>query len=88
MLWAHRCGTLFHAQVLLIGLALHGLGTGITNDQAEKGMQAEHDEKIPANVGSIGRFEGGQVKATLKYLLESIHKREEEFDKNEAKEEV
>ena len=51
-------------------------------------MQAEHDKKMPAYVGNIGRFEGGQVKATLEHLLESIHKREEDFDKNEAKEEV
>ena len=51
-------------------------------------MQAEHEAKIPANVGNIGRFGGGQVKAMLKHLLESIHKREEDFDKNEAKKEV
>ena len=88
MLWYHRCGTLCHAQVPLLDLALQGLGTGITHGQAEKGMQAEHDEKIPANVGNIGRFEGGEVKATLEHLLESISKKEEEFDKNEVKEEV
>ena len=51
-------------------------------------MQVEYDEKIPANVGNVGRFEGGQVKAMLKHLIESIHKREEDFDKNEAIEEV
>ena len=87
-MWAHRCGTLCHAQVPLIDHALQGLGTGITNGQVEEGTQAEHDEKIPAYVGNIGRFEGGQVKATLEHLLESIHKREDDFDKNEAKEEV
>ena len=43
---------------------------------------------MPANVGNIGRFEGGEVKATLEHLLESIRKREDDFDKNEAKEEV
>ena len=87
-MWAHRCGTLCHAQVRLFDLALQGLGTGITNGEAEKGMHAEHDKKIPANVGNIGRFEGVQVKAMLEHLLESIHKKEEDFDKNEAKEEV
>ena len=51
-------------------------------------MQAEHDKKIPANVGNIGCFEGGQVKATLEHFLEFIRKREEDFDKNKAKEEV
>ena len=51
-------------------------------------MQAEHEEKIPANGGNIGNFEGGEVKATLEHLLESIRKREEDFDKNKAKEEV
>ena len=44
MMWAHSCRTLCHAQVLLLDLALQGLGTGITNDHSEKGMQAEHDE--------------------------------------------
>ena len=87
-MWAHRCGTLCHAQVLLIDRALHGLWTGITNGQAEKGTQAEHDEQIPSYIGNIGRFEVGQVKATLEHLLESIRKREEDFDKNEATEEV
>ena len=64
------------------------LGTGTTNGQAEKGMHAKHDKKIPANVGNIGRFEGGQVKATLEHLLESIRRREEDSGKNKAKEEV
>ena len=87
-MWAHRCRTLCHAQVPLLDCALQGLGTGITNVQAEKCMQAEHDEKILAYVGNIGRFEGGQVKATLKHLLESIRNREEDFNKNKSKEEV
>ena len=85
-MWSHRCGTPFHAQVRLIDLALQGLGTGITNGQAEKGTQAEHDEKIPSYVGNIGHFEGGQVKATLEHLLESICKREEDFDKKKSTE--
>ena len=88
MLWYHRCGTLCHAQVPLLDLALQGLGTGITHGQAEKGMQAEHDEKIPAKVGNIGLFEDGQVKAALEHFLESISKREEDFENRKAKEEV
>ena len=87
-MWAHRCGTLYHAQVLLLDRSLQGLGNGITNGQAEKGMQAEHDKKIPAYVGNIGHFKVGQVKATLEHFLESICKREEDFEKNEAIEEV
>ena len=87
-MWAHRCGTLCHAHVRMFGLALQGLGTGITNGQAEKGMQAENDNKIPANVGNLGRFGGRQVKSMLEHLLESVRKREEDFNKNEAKEEV
>ena len=51
-------------------------------------MQAEHDKKIPAYSGNIGRFDGGQVKSTLEHLLESNCKREGEFDKNEDMEEV
>ena len=88
LLWAHRCGTLCHAQAPLLDLALQGLGIGITNGQAEKGMQAEHDKKTPANVGYIGRLKVGQVKAMLEHFIESIRKREEDFNNNEAKEEV
>ena len=84
-MWAHRCGNLCHAQVPLLDCSLQGLETGITNGQAEKGMQAEYDKKIPASVGNMGCFKGGQVKAMLEHLLESIRKREEDFDKNEAK---
>ena len=87
-MWAHRCGTLCHAQVPLLDRDLQGLENGITNGQAEKGMQAKHDGKIPDYFGNIGRFKVGQVKATLEHLLESIHKTEEEFDNNKAKEEV
>ena len=78
------CGSLCHAQVPLLDRALQGLGTGITNGQAEKekDAQAKHDKKIPAYVGNIGRFEGGQIKAALENLIESIRKREEDFDKN------
>ena len=68
-MWVHRCRALFHAQVPLLYRALQGLGTGITNGQAEKGTQAEHDEKILAYAGNIGRFGGGKVKATLKIDL-------------------
>ena len=82
------CGNLCHAQVSLLDCVLQGIGTGIINGQAEKGTQAEHDDKIPAYVGNIGRFKVGQVKATLENSLESIRKREEDFDKNEAMEEV
>ena len=74
--------------VPLLDSALQGLGTGITNGQAEKSTQDEHNEKIPDYVVNIGRFEGRQVKATLEHFLESIRQKEEDFDKNEAKEEV
>ena len=87
-MWSHRCGTLCHGQVLLLDCALQGIGTGITNVEAEKVTQAEYDEKILAYVGNIGRFKVGQVKATLEHLLESIRKREKDFDKNNAMEEV
>ena len=75
-MWAHRCRTLCHAQVPLLDRSLQVLETGITNGQAEKGMQAEHDKKVPFYVGNIGCFKGGQVKATLEHFLESIHRRE------------
>ena len=87
-MWAHRFGSICHAQVRLLDCAPHGLGTGITNGEMEKGTQAEYDDKIPAYVGNIGRFEGGQVKAMLERFLESICNREEGFGKNEVIEQV